>query len=79
MLIECFHWQNETLVNEIQDMSRKIINRGGLNKVCRQPSCLSHPKVVAARAAHAIGAHEALFNFLTCLLLNFLEVTHVKF
>ena len=37
---------------------------------------IKHPKVVAARA---IGAHEALLNFLTCLLLNFLEVTHVRF
>ena len=40
---------------------------------------IKHPKVVAARAARAIGAHEALLNFLTCLLLNFLEVTHVRF
>ena len=39
---------------------------------------IKHPKVVAGRAACAIGAHEALLNLLTYLLLNFLEITHVK-
>ena len=39
---------------------------------------IKHPKVVAARAARAIGVHEALFNLLSYLLLNFLEITHMK-
>ena len=55
---------------------------GGLNKVCRQPPCLSSTrvvaKVVAARAARAIVAHKTMFNLLTYLLLNILEITHVK-
>ena len=39
---------------------------------------IKHPNVVAARAVSAIGAQETLFNLLTYLLLNFLEITHVK-
>ena len=35
-------------------------------------------KVVAARAARAIVAHKTMFNLLTYLLLNILEITHVK-
>ena len=35
-------------------------------------------KVVAARTARAIVADEAMFNLLTYLLLNFLEITYVK-
>ena len=36
---------------------------------------IKHQKVVAARA---IGVQEALLNLLTYLLLNFLEISHVK-
>ena len=39
---------------------------------------IKHPKLVAARAACAIGAHKALLNLLTYFRLNFLEITHVK-
>ena len=63
---------------DIQDMSQKIINQGVLTRFEATSMSIKHPKVVAARAARAIGAHETPFNLLTYLLLNFLEITHVK-
>ena len=40
VLIECFHLQNETLVNGVQDMSQKIINRESY-KICKKLPFLS--------------------------------------
>ena len=57
MLIQCFHLQNETLVNGVQDRSQKIINHGSY-KVGRQVSCLSIPKSNCFIAARAIGAQK---------------------
>ena len=54
-----------------------------LNKACRQPPLPSPhvyqaPEVAVACAAHAIVAHEALFNLLTYLLRNILKITRIK-
>ena len=40
VLRECFHLQNQTIVNGVQDISQKIINELSY-KVCRQLPCLS--------------------------------------
>ena len=39
---------------------------------------IKHPKLVAAHAVRAFVAHGTLFNLLAYLLMNFLEITHVK-
>ena len=68
VLIECFHLQNETCVNGVQDMSQIIINRGVLIKFVGNPRVYQAPKSSCFIAARAIGAHEALFIFQIYLL-----------
>ena len=54
-------------------MSQKFINRrGGFIKFVGNPHVIKHTKIVTAHAARKTGAHEALINLLTHLLLNFL-------
>ena len=64
VLIECFHLRNETLVNGVQDMSQKIINRESY-KVCSflgNSHVYQAPKSNCFIAARATVAHKALFN-----------------
>ena len=64
VLIECFHLQNDTLVNGVQDMSQKIINWGVvLIRFVGNPHFYQAPKSSSFIAARAIRAHEALFIF----------------
>ena len=66
-------------------MSQKIISRQILIRLVGsppQPPSPPHvyqaPEVAVACAAHAIVAHEALFNLLTYLLRNILKITRIK-
>ena len=63
VIIECFNFQNETLVNGVQDMSQKIINREILITFFGNPHIYEAPESSRIIAAHAIGVHEALFNW----------------
>ena len=62
VFIECFHLQNETLVNGVQDMREKIINREILIWFVDNPHVYQAPERSCFIAARATGAHEALFN-----------------
>ena len=62
VLIVCFHLQNETLVNGVQDMRQKIINRGVLISFVGNRSVLQGPESTCFIVAPALGAHEAMFN-----------------
>ena len=65
-------------------MSQKIISRQILIRLVGSlpPPPPAHvyqaPEVAVACAAHAIVAHEALFNLLTYLLRNILKITRIK-
>ena len=70
-LMESLHLQSETIANEVQDMSQKVINwwvlirfrgRGYFPKYVGNPHIYQAPKSNCFIAARAIGAHEALFN-----------------
>ena len=60
LLIECFHLQNETLVNGVQDMSKKRLT-GRLIRFVGSIHLYQAPESYFI-AAHGIGAHEVLFN-----------------
>ena len=68
-------------------MSQKIISRQILIRLVGSPPqppspppphVYQAPEVAVACAAHAIVAHEALFNLLTYLLRNILKITRIK-
>ena len=61
VLIECCHFQNETLVNGIQDMDQKILNRAVLIRFVGNPYVYLAPESNCFIAAVAIGVYEALF------------------
>ena len=63
--------QNETIVNEVQDMSQKVTNREVLirfrglkyfSKYAENPHIYQAPECNCFIAARAIGTLEALFN-----------------
>ena len=75
MLIGCFHLQNETLVNAVQDMNQKVTNWGvgvlimfGGQKYFPKYIENSHtyqaPESNYFIAALAIGAQEAPFKYI---------------
>lgn len=71
MLIECFHLQNDTLVNGVQDMRQKVINRIVLikfwsldyfSKYADNPHIYQALESTCFITARASEAFEALFN-----------------
>ena len=62
VLIECFDMQNESLVNRVQDMTQRIINRGVLIRFLGNSHIYQTPETNCFIAARATGAHEVLFN-----------------
>ena len=67
--VGCFHLQNKTLVNGVQDMNQKIINHGILlgfgdreyfQKYVGNPQIYQVPESNCFIAARAIGAHKEL-------------------
>ena len=72
MLIECFHLQNETFVNGVQNTIQKIT--GGLIRFVGNSHVYQAHKSNCFITARAIGAHKRLFNEQTCLFWNFLEI-----
>ena len=62
VLIECFHLENETLVNGVQNMSQNVINRWVLIRFAGNPHVYQAPARNCFIAARAIWAHEVLFN-----------------
>ena len=62
LLIECFHLENETLVNEVQNMRQNVINRGVLIRFVGNPQVYQAPEINCFIAARAVSAHKVLFN-----------------
>ena len=71
VLIVCFHFQNKTSVNGVQDMCQTVINREVLIKFAGREfflTCVSNPHINPVPksnsfiAVPAIGAQEAIFN-----------------
>ena len=61
LLIECFHLENETLVNGVQNMRQNVINRGVLIRFVGNPQAYQAPEINCFVAARANWAHEVLF------------------
>ena len=78
MSIECFHLQNETLVNGVQDMSQKIIYRGYLIRFVGNAHVYQALESSCFISASATGTQKAQFNLLIYLLRNIFEITDVK-
>ena len=71
VLIVCFHFQNKTSVNGVQDMCQTVINREVLIrfagrefflKYVSNPHIYPVPKSNSFIAVPAIGAQEAMIN-----------------
>ena len=61
LLIECFHLENETLVNGVQNVRQNVINRGVLIGFVGNPLVYQAPEINCFIAARAVSAHKVLF------------------
>ena len=72
VLIESFHLQNETLVNDVKNMNQKKLT-GGLIRFVGNSHVYQAPKSNCFIAGRAIASHKTLFNVQIYFLWNFLE------
>ena len=68
VLIECFHSQNETLVNRIENMTQKIISVEVLKGFQATSMSIKYPKVTVLLLLMQLGhtKHCSMYKYIYC-------------